>query len=226
MTLARFRTAFGQLKRMARPAGTAVAVAVDRCHLILGMRLAQSLHSRPVTIPAHRCRVLGGFSRRISSGRGRCGLWPRSIGLCSCSIKVGSKQSCWLAASRRQRPGGHFCAAQPLLGIGVAEVSAAAWLGWLHRLPALPVRFARAELNPDNEVFIVVIGESSALGVPYDDWLSVGAIVGRELERVIPSRRFRVRDPGRKGSDTGGDAPEARRIDAPARRADRLLRAQ
>jgi hypothetical protein len=75
--------------------------------------------------------------------------------------------------------------------LGLAEVFAAAWLAWLHRLPALPVRFEKPA-RPAGEFSIVVIGESSALGVPYDDWLSVGIIVGRELERAIPATRFRV----------------------------------
>ncbi|HKI21501.1 MAG TPA: hypothetical protein VKA15_26635 [Isosphaeraceae bacterium] len=76
-------------------------------------------------------------------------------------------------------------------GLSLAEIGAAAWLAWLHRLPALPVRFAEPE-RPAGDVSIVVIGESSALGVPYDDWLSVGTLVGRELQRVIPADRFRV----------------------------------
>jgi hypothetical protein len=73
----------------------------------------------------------------------------------------------------------------------LAEAGAAAWLAWHHRLPALPIRFEKPA-RPAGEFSIVVIGESSALGVPYDDWLSVGTIVGRELERAIPGGRFRV----------------------------------
>ncbi len=76
-------------------------------------------------------------------------------------------------------------------GLVLAEVVAAAWLVWLHRLPALPVHFTE-QADPAGEISIVVIGGSSALGVPYEDWLSVGTIVGRELERAIPTSRFRV----------------------------------
>ena len=78
-----------------------------------------------------------------------------------------------------------------ICGLTLAEVGAATWLAWLHRLPALPASFAELT-RPASEVSIVVIGGSSALGVPYEDWLSVGTLVGRELERIIPGRRFRV----------------------------------
>lgn len=76
-------------------------------------------------------------------------------------------------------------------GLILAEAAAAAWLAWLHRLPDMPVRFTE-RTHPAGEYSIVVIGGSSALGVPYEDWLSVGTIVGRELEQAIPASRFRV----------------------------------
>ncbi len=91
-----------------------------------------------------------------------------------------------------------LCAAS-LLGIGIAEASAAAWLGWIHRLPVMPSKFQEHAVAK-NEVLIAVIGGSSALGVPYEDWVSVGAIVRRELERVIPSRRFRLEILAEKGA--------------------------
>jgi hypothetical protein len=78
-----------------------------------------------------------------------------------------------------------------ICGLVFAEAAAGAWLAWLHRLPALPTRFADPPLA-GGEFSIVVIGESSALGVPYDNWLSVGTIVGRSLEQAIPNGRFRV----------------------------------
>ncbi len=78
-----------------------------------------------------------------------------------------------------------------ICGLSLAEAGAAVWLAWLHRLPHLPVRFAEPA-RPASEVLIVVIGGSSALGVPYDDWISVGTIISRELEQAIPASRFRV----------------------------------
>jgi hypothetical protein len=86
-----------------------------------------------------------------------------------------------------------------LLSIGIAEAVAGAWLAWSHRLPALPATFVE-QAGREKEVLIVVIGESSALGVPYEDWLSVGAVVGRELTHAIPSRQFRVEILAEKGA--------------------------
>ena len=37
---------------------------------------------------------------------------------------------------------------------------------------------------------ILVIGESSALGEPYEPWLSVGQIVGWKLQSIVPDRTF------------------------------------
>ena len=84
-------------------------------------------------------------------------------------------------------------------GLMMAEAAAAAWLSWTHRLPAWP-RPSAASRQMGNEVLIVVIGESSALGVPYDDWLSLGPIVGRELQKAIPAHRFRVEVMAEKGA--------------------------
>ena len=91
------------------------------------------------------------------------------------------------------------------IGIVLSEVGAAAWLRWIHRRPALTTTFEptaapKATLpaapglgsgTPD-EVEIVVIGGSSAYGVPYQGYLSLGEIVGWQLGRSIPGRRFRV----------------------------------
>jgi hypothetical protein len=42
------------------------------------------------------------------------------------------------------------------------------------------------------DVKILVIGESSAAGEPYEPWISVGQIVGWKLETVFPGRTFAV----------------------------------
>jgi hypothetical protein len=92
-----------------------------------------------------------------------------------------------------------FCAST-VFGLVLAEAAAGAWLAWIHRLPALPSRFAESA-RPSDEIVIVVIGESSALGVPYEGWLSVGAIVGRELQNAIPAYRFRIKVLAEKGAN-------------------------
>jgi tetratricopeptide (TPR) repeat protein len=95
-----------------------------------------------------------------------------------------------------------------LVGLAATEAGAWAWRARAHRYPRLPLEFPRepassgatpGENEDDREpAEIVVIGESSALGVPYNEPYhpmpgpSVGMIVGWQLERAIPGRRFHV----------------------------------
>ena len=105
-----------------------------------------------------------------------------------------------------------------LIGLVVTEqVSRQLIRGW-QRLPVLPTEFGqrpsvlslesgRATVEPkagdkpsghhanssdNDELYLVVIGESSALGEPYHPWLSIGQIVGWQLERVFPGRKIHV----------------------------------
>src|SRR5690606_26565077 len=69
-----------------------------------------------------------------------------------------------------------------LLGVGLAEATSAALMAWTHRLPRLPDR--PPEGAPDGDpIDILVLGESSALGVPYHPRLSMGKILAWQLER-------------------------------------------
>ncbi|HEY2157335.1 MAG TPA: hypothetical protein VGH33_17030, partial [Isosphaeraceae bacterium] len=70
----------------------------------------------------------------------------------------------------------------------MAEIGAAGWTTWLHRLPVLPTRFD----PPDGAEHLVVIGGSGALGHPYSPNASIGQIVAWGLERSLPGRRFRA----------------------------------
>jgi tetratricopeptide (TPR) repeat protein len=82
-----------------------------------------------------------------------------------------------------------------LVGLILIEVGSTIELRWSLRLPALPTRFAAdasAKADADGELYLVVIGESSARGEPYHPWLSVGQLVGWQLERVFPGRKVRV----------------------------------
>src|SRR5262249_33828996 len=45
----------------------------------------------------------------------------------------------------------------------------------------------------DAEIDLVVVGESSAEGVPYNEWVSIGRLVAWQLEEAIPGRRVRPR---------------------------------
>ncbi|AMV37111.1 hypothetical protein [Planctomyces sp. SH-PL62] len=51
----------------------------------------------------------------------------------------------------------------------------------------------------DDRVSIAVVGESSAAGVPYTNWLSIGSVVAWGLERAIPGRTFRHEVMARSG---------------------------
>ena len=110
-----------------------------------------------------------------------------------------------------------------LFASGVAEGVAASWLAWRHAsTPRLPTRFPNAPANlafgnrkdgrapeplptrfsdtsDDETLDIVVLGGSSACGVPYHKWLSVGRIVAWKLHAAIPNRRFRVEHLARPG---------------------------
>lgn len=78
-----------------------------------------------------------------------------------------------------------------ILAVLAMELAAALWLAWLHRMPVLPTSFT-AQPAGDASLSLVVIGGSSALGYPYDPNLSVGQIVGWQLEEVMRGMRVDV----------------------------------
>ena len=55
---------------------------------------------------------------------------------------------------------------------------------------ALPDMFP--DRDSDGAINLVVVGESSAEGVPYNFWLSIGKIVSWQLQETLPSRRVRL----------------------------------
>ncbi|WP_165230375.1 hypothetical protein [Aquisphaera insulae] len=88
-----------------------------------------------------------------------------------------------------------------LLGLGLAEAGAAAYLAWQHRAPRLAMAATRPAgvKRPDADATILVVGESSAEGVPYRDWLSVGKVVTWQLRRLFPARMFHLEVQARAG---------------------------
>jgi lysophospholipase L1-like esterase len=66
--------------------------------------------------------------------------------------------------------------------------------------PTLRDEFPDAAVDADRTVDIIVVGESSAHGDPYDRWLSVGEIVAWKLREAIPGRRFSFRCLARPGT--------------------------
>lgn len=78
-----------------------------------------------------------------------------------------------------------------LVGLAAAEAASSAWLAREHRYPALPTRLPGPGAGK-GDLTILVIGESSARGDPYQDWLSIPAVVAWQLGRVFPGRRVSV----------------------------------
>jgi lysophospholipase L1-like esterase len=113
-------------------------------------------------------------------------------------IAGASLGACLLWARRNRGPTrrlarGLLVCVSTVLGLVIGEATASAWLRWNHRLPDLPTAFGgQNETRVPGELDIVVLGESSAAGVPYEPWLSVGEIVGWQLRRVLPNRTVRV----------------------------------
>jgi hypothetical protein len=105
-----------------------------------------------------------------------------------------------------------------LVSLGFLEAATAAWLGWIHRVPKLPQPAPPSLADPRNLLTktgngnpstgqpfrILVVGESSARGEPYHPWLSVGQIVGWQLERVFPGRKVQVDVWAKGGSSLEG----------------------
>jgi len=56
----------------------------------------------------------------------------------------------------------------------------------------LPTRFPEVATSQRRDFSVVVIGGSAAMGYPYNPHLSIGRIVGREIERTVPGRTVRV----------------------------------
>ena len=88
------------------------------------------------------------------------------------------------------------------------------------KLPAPPeqIQLPRefAEDGSDTTVDVVVVGESSAAGVPYDWWLSIGNIVTWQLEKIIPGSPLPRQDSGGLGRHPRDAAESACRPGAAA----------
>jgi tetratricopeptide (TPR) repeat protein len=76
--------------------------------------------------------------------------------------------------------------ASTLICLVITETASSVWLAWAHRYPNLPTRFTAPA---GDELQVVVIGGSSALGQPYQDWLSIGPIVAWKLQPALHGRR-------------------------------------
>jgi tetratricopeptide (TPR) repeat protein len=103
-----------------------------------------------------------------------------------------------------------------LAGQALSEIACAVWSSRTHRFTVVPVggleanqssqasaRFAKPregislrtdfpDPQGDRDIDLVVVGESSAAGVPYDRWVSIGKIVSWKLQEVVPDRPVRL----------------------------------
>jgi len=118
---------------------------------------------------------------------------------------------------------GLLCSVCLLLGLGVAEAVCAVWQDRAHRTTVMPVgglrkgspdhalsRFpgplqeielpTRFNDDPGDVVIdLAVLGESSAEGVPFRKWLSIGEIITWQLREAIPARPIRLQVLARAG---------------------------
>jgi tetratricopeptide (TPR) repeat protein len=110
------------------------------------------------------------------------------------------------------------------VGLVLAEAASALCRARLHRRSAVPAgglprdsTLGATALMPDSasvveaptvfrdstdgtEIDIAVLGESSAEGVPYNRWVSIGGILQWELEKALPGRRVRLQILAASGS--------------------------
>ena len=96
-----------------------------------------------------------------------------------------------------------------LLAAALAEGFAVGWRAWSHRLT--PLAYATASLpggvngpSENEQVTVTVLGESSAAGVPFDSWLSVGKIIAWQLEEALPGKRCRLELLAKPGDTLAG----------------------
>jgi tetratricopeptide (TPR) repeat protein len=89
------------------------------------------------------------------------------------------------------------------------------------RLEPRPPRITKGHSGAhDSQVTVVVLGESSATGMPYNAWLSIGSIVAWQLERAIPGKHFGVEMLARPGDTLSG---QYRKLAELGRRPDVLI---
>jgi len=93
-----------------------------------------------------------------------------------------------------------FAGTMALVGVGLTEAVASLVWVWSHRLPRLAMTPRQDPPGARrDELTLLVVGESSAEGVPYRDWVSVGKIVAWQLRRIFPTQTFHVEIQARAG---------------------------
>ncbi len=171
--------------------------------------------------------ALGDPRGRRSGFSGPC--WAFTRRRCPWSSAAGFMGCSRFAAPRRRDKGAllralrwALLASSCVLGLFMMEAASAAWVRWQYRIAELPTRSAERSRSPSgtadagDDLYLVVVGESSARGELYYPWLSVGQIVGWQLEQVFPRRRIKV-DVRRERALPAASCPVAQGPDGQAR---------
>ena len=96
-----------------------------------------------------------------------------------------------------------------LIAFAAAETTAALRLSVMHGVPRLTrgdpqLPSGLTDPGGDTQTNVVVLGESSAEGMPYDQWFSVGKIVVWQLEQIFPTRSFHLELVAHRGDTLKG----------------------
>jgi lysophospholipase L1-like esterase len=192
-------------RRMTRLALVAVAISVSAVGLVASLYWLQD-HLPAVTVWKARLTFLLALELAYAV--------VLASSLLSLPILV-----LWLRGSRTRPRGaarGLLLAGSLVLALLGAEACSAIWWQRTHRFSALPVGGLRIdrlgegkralpappeqvvlpssfpERSPGEPRDVLVLGESSAEGVPYNYWMSIGHIVAWQLERTIPGLKVRL----------------------------------
>ena len=104
------------------------------------------------------------------------------------------------AASAMWQRRSHSASVMPVGGLrSIARTDPATRVTIPPREVELPTEFP--DPPGDRYLDLVVVGESSAEGVPYQNWLSVGQIVKWQLNEIIPDRPIRLKILAKSGED-------------------------
>ncbi|HEV3339463.1 MAG TPA: hypothetical protein VG125_03880, partial [Pirellulales bacterium] len=147
-------------------------------------------------------------------------------------------------AGRRKLARALLCCVSLAIGLLLAEGASALWIARSHRGSAVPAGGLPPDSNywvrapmpaatafvqgptefvdtaDQTEIDIAVVGESSAEGVPYNQWVSIGGLLQWQLEKAFPGRRV-----GLQVLATSGSTLEAqhKRLSRLSRRPEVLL---
>lgn len=139
--------------------------------------------------------ILGGFFARAIQHNQRPPVLGRALVLCVSLVlaSIGAEVVCAIWQNRQ-----HSHGAMPTGGFG-REIGLAP--GSRFRTPIAEVALRTSFPDPpgDREIDIVILGESSAEGVPYTNWVSPGSLLTWKISQALPGRTIHARVIARSG---------------------------